>query len=296
MDKIILCTIDEETGRELAEKYGCKLYTDYEEMFNSETIDFAAICLPTPLHYPASISAMNHSVNVLCEKPFAAAPDEASEMLRLSEEKGLLFMIAHCLRFTKLYTYLKRCVEDGRFGKLLTFHISRDGGVPRWSVGNWFADTKISGGVVRDFHIHATDIIVGLLGMPKSVYTVGNATNCRTIYGYDGITVSGSASWRDIEGISFDECIDAVFEHAWFKSRDGKASVYYNGESFDPFENNDELAHVGEDKYEDEITYYLDCLTNGTKPEICLPSDSLRTLTVSFAESESMEKKAIIEL
>ena len=39
VDKLIVCGNDEETGKALAEQYGCKFYADYCEMFENEKID-----------------------------------------------------------------------------------------------------------------------------------------------------------------------------------------------------------------------------------------------------------------
>ena len=43
VDNIILCSTDEETGKALASQYGCKFYSDYDQMLQSETIDFVNI-------------------------------------------------------------------------------------------------------------------------------------------------------------------------------------------------------------------------------------------------------------
>ena len=288
---IIICTNDEETGKALAEQYGCKLYTNYDEMLENEKIDFVGVCLPTHLHCSFSKKAMEKGIAVLCEKPFASSEDEAMQMIRTAEENGVLLMIGHCVRFSKEYEYVRRCVEDKRFGKLLSFNSYRENPMPSWSVNNWLFNTALSGGIVRDLHVHDTDMIVGILGSPKSVYTTGSATTCRTVYGYgNGVTVSSSASWRNIHNIPTEKGYDALFEKAFVKNVGGKLTVYADHEQYDPLENEEFSEFFQDGFYLNELKYFCHCLVNGEKPLLCLPSDSYKTIAVSCAESRSLEK------
>ena len=291
VSEMIFCSTDEEAGRALAEQYGSRFYTDYTQLFEKEKVDFAAICLPTYLHCKASLAAMERGISVLCEKPFATTEEEAREMIKTAEEKGVLFMIAHCLRFSKGYEYLKRCLHDERFGKLLSISTYREHKSPAWSVGNWLHNAALSGGVVKDTHIHDTDRIIGWLGKPKSVYTTGNCVSCRTIYNYDtDISVSASASWRDVQAFPAESGYDALFEHACIRERNYKVMVYTDDEIFDPMEREEFSEFFSGKIYANEINYFCHCLVNKQPPLLCPVSDSFKTISVSCAESRSMEK------
>lgn len=286
--RIIICTADEKTGNELKERYNCPLYTDYAEMLEQEKPDLVSVCLPTPLHRDVTVAALERGIGVICEKPFAPSPEDAEAMLDASKRSGAPLMIAHCLRFEKIYAYLKQCVEDGRFGKLLSFSSYRETPKPNWSVGNWLANTRLSGGVVRDLHIHDTDFIVGLLGVPESVYTVGGDTYCRTLYKYGNLSVSSSASWRDIKNVPFDTGIDAAFERAVFISRDGAVKLYTDEGCTDPICDGRDFEYItSDDSVAAELDYFCRHLI-GAENIVCPPEDSLKTITVSFAESESL--------
>lgn len=293
VDKIILCSTDEEAGKSLSEQYQCPFYTDYHELLRKEKVDFAAICLPTHLHCEASLAAIGHGINVLCEKPFASSEEESRKMIKAADENGVLLMVAHCLRFSRSYEYLRRCINDARFGKLIYLNTYREGPKPYWSIGNWLANTALSGGVVKDLHIHDTDMIVGWLGMPKSVYTTGSTSACRTIYNFDNdISVSSSASWRDVKDIPTETGFDAVFEKACVKHQNNKLTVYIDNTNFDPIENEEFSEFFGEDFYANEIKYFCHCLVNKNLPLLCPPEDSLKTISVSCAESESLKSRA----
>ncbi|MBE6762242.1 MAG: hypothetical protein E7551_08160 [Ruminococcaceae bacterium] len=89
----------------------------------------------------------------------------------------------------KLYRTMG-CIKDKRYGDLIYLDLFRHSEKPNWSVDNWLNDIKLSGGVVRDLHIHDTDMVLNLLGMPKSVYTSGTHTACKTVYEFENSNIS----------------------------------------------------------------------------------------------------------
>ena len=289
VSKMILCSTDEEAGKALAEQYGCSFYNDIDEMLDKERIDAVSVCLPTHLHCSVSKKVMERGISVLCEKPFATSLEEAEEMVECSERNGVRLMIAHCVRFSKNAEYLRRCIADQRFGKLVYFNSWRNGERPKWSVGNWLMNTSISGGAVRDLHVHDTDVIVGFLGVPQSVYTVGNEYMCRTVYNYgDGSTVSASAGWRNVSGIPEERGYEAAFERGCIKRIGDSVTVYVDNKSLEPLEKEEFSEFFTDDIYANEIKYFCHCLVSGEENTLCPVSDSLRTMRVSCAESRSL--------
>lgn len=290
VENVVLCSLDEAEGKALAEQYGCRFYLSDDEMYANEKLDLVSICLPTHLHCSATKKAIAHGAAVLCEKPFASSDTEAAEMLAASKEAGVPLMIAHLLRFAKPYEYLRRIIADQRFGKLLSLEMRRHGEMPRWSVGGWMADLTRSGGAVRDLHIHDTDIIVGYLGLPKEVQTFGTLTTCRTMFHYEnGMSVSAAASWRNVKDFPYECCYDAVFEKATVLMNLQGVTVYTENGAFEPLPNEEfsEFFQSGS-QVECEVMYFCHCLTEGIEPTLCSPEDSLKTMTVSSRQIESL--------
>ena len=195
---VVVCNTDIECGKKVAEKYGLRFYGNLDELLNKEKIDFACICVPTPLHCKIAMTLLEKGVNVLCEKPFATSCDDARQVVNCAKEKNLMLMVAHCVRFSNKYEFLKRCIDDERYGKLVSLDLTRNGPSPAWSKDNWLLDSNKSGGVLVDVHIHDTDILGFILGMPKAVYTKGSFSCCTTLYTYENnVLVSSSAVWRN---------------------------------------------------------------------------------------------------
>lgn len=299
VSKTVFCTTDTKTGENLAKETGLTLYSDYIEMFEKEKPDFVSICLPTPLHHKAAMAAIERGINVICEKPFAQNIKEAKEMLDAAKEKGISLMVAHCVRFSKYYEFLKRCITDKRYGNLTYLELYRHSQKPNWSVGNWLDDIKSSGGVVKDLHIHDTDIILNVLGMPKSIITNGNTTACKTTYIYPDLeaSITASASWRNVSNYEFLSGFDAIFENASLKLKNKKLILNTKiGIEETPLDKEDFSDFFEEeDNVKSEILYFCDCLSKKQNTEICLPEDSYKTMLISDAELESLyAKKEII--
>ena len=291
--KTVFCTTDTQTGKKISEETGLTLYTDYLEMFEKEKPDFVSICLPTHLHFKATIAALERGINVLCEKPFAQNVDEAKNMLDLANQKNLTLMIAHCVRFSKYYEFLKRCVSDKRYGDLIYLDLFRHSEKPNWSVGNWLDDIKLSGGVVKDLHIHDTDIILKILGMPESIYTTGNTVSCKTTYNFKDLkaSVTASASWRNVSEYDFLSGYDAIFENASLTLKNKKLTLNTaSGIEENPLKNEIFSFFFEEDNnVKAEILYFCECLTNNLKPELCLSEDSYKTMIISDCELQSLD-------
>ncbi|MBQ9131420.1 MAG: Gfo/Idh/MocA family oxidoreductase [Clostridia bacterium] len=296
--RVILCSNDPEKGQALADRYGCAFYSNHRQMLEAERIDLVSICVPTPLHASISIDCLNAGTHVLCEKPFASTLAEAEDMIRAAKAANKQLMIAHCVRFSRYYHYLRSCIADQRYGKLMYLHLFRHSAAPGWSASNWLSDPRISGGVVRDLHIHDTDLIKHVLGMPGSVYTTGDHLSCSTSYAYGtDLSVTASGSWRTTKSFAFDSGFDASFEGAVLQLKNGTLRLLTEEGGQDPLEN-EEFPHYLQslNDYENEIEYFCHCVANGCSPDLCMPTDTLESLRVNLAESESLATGGIVAL
>ncbi len=291
--RIVLCSREEKSCRELAELHGFPMYTDYISVLEQEKPDAVSICLPTAMHYETAKAALERGIAVLCEKPFTTDSAEAKELCRLAEERGVLLMVGHVVRFTRAYAYLKRCIEEKRFGALKMLEMHRHTTQPTWSADNWLADIAHSGGAVKDLHIHESDILCHYFGMPQSVFCVGDHTSCTTLYTYPEYpAVSASASWRSIPDYPFTAGYDAVFENAVVRFADCTVTLC-EGESISyPLLQEDFPPYLRSDNaLENEIMYFHQCLISGEKPVLCPPGESLDAMRINEAELRSLQTR-----
>jgi len=296
--RLIVCSTDEQTGTALAKQYAAPFYGDYLAMMDEQKPDAVSICLPTALHYDAVKAALSRGIAVLCEKPFTAATSEAEELCRMARERGVLLMVGHPLRFGKAYAYLRACIRDGCFGMLTQLDLYRHSTVPGWSVGGWLLDPSKSGGALKDLHIHETDIINHLLGLPESVCTVGSLRQCATVYRYaDGLGVTASAGWRNVRDLPFMSGYDAVFEHAVVRCEGTNVRLYTDDGVRDPITEETFPDFMnGQSSLENEITYFAKCLAEGNEPAVCLPESTVDTMRLGDAELASLSSRREVSL
>lgn len=166
---VAVCDIDSSRADEMAEKYGAKAFTNYEELLQLDEVDAISVCLPNDLHAPVSIAALNAGKHVLCEKPMATTSEEAEEMIQVAKKNSRTLMIAHNQRFVASHQKAKQLIESGEIGKIYSFRTSfGHRGPEKWSIDgrdSWFfnKDEAVIG-ALGDLGVHKTDLIRYLLG------------------------------------------------------------------------------------------------------------------------------------
>jgi UDP-N-acetylglucosamine 3-dehydrogenase len=169
VELIAVCDSNEERAQTVAEKYGVKAYTNYEEVISSGLVDAVSVCTPNYLHAPISIAALHAGLHVLCEKPMATSKQEAEEMIAAATESGRKLMIAHNQRFVPSHQRARKLIESGEIGKIYSFRTAFGHGGPEgWSVegkeGWFFQKEKAFVGAMGDLGVHKTDLLRYVLG------------------------------------------------------------------------------------------------------------------------------------
>ncbi|RAP74713.1 Gfo/Idh/MocA family protein [Paenibacillus montanisoli] len=166
-----VCDIDGERAERLASKLGTVRYASFEEMMNAVEADVVSIALPTPLHKPYVLKAAALGKHVICEKPIAASPEDAEEMIAACRANGVRLFIGHVVRFFPEYADMSSRIEAGAIGTVGVAHAKRIGSHPG-DATPWYADQEASGGVMMDLMIHDIDYMRSLFGDVKSVYAL----------------------------------------------------------------------------------------------------------------------------
>ncbi len=79
-----VCDIKKDRADAAAKKYNTTAYYDYEEMIDPEKIDVVHIWVPHYLHPVITKYALEHGVNVLCEKPMSIEYEGAVANVQLA--------------------------------------------------------------------------------------------------------------------------------------------------------------------------------------------------------------------
>ena len=234
VDVIAICdanpNIEEDTKRavgnvgdaeEAIDFSGFEMYSDFDKMLKESKLDAVSITLPTYLHAEYSIKALAAGLHVLCEKPMALNVQDCERMIAEAKRSSKVLQIGHCIRFWPEYAKAKEIVDSGKFGKVIAATFQRLGAAPTWSADNWFLDEKRSGGMALDLHIHDTDFVQYLFGMPHTVCSFaatrpgGGLIHIVTQYLYDDDkVVTAEGGWAMMPSFGFEMSFNIAIEKA----------------------------------------------------------------------------------
>ena len=157
-----------ERAEELAEEYGGRVYSSFEDMIADSDVDIVSVCTPNFLHATHSIAALKAGKDVLCEKPMAPNTQEAQQMIDAQKETGKILMLGHNQRLIPTHIRARELLAAGEIGTILSVQTNfKHRGPESWSVekGNswFFSKDKASFGVLGDLGSHKIDLIRYLL-------------------------------------------------------------------------------------------------------------------------------------
>jgi predicted dehydrogenase len=197
------------------------LYTNLDDMLDGAGLDAVSITLPTHMHADSSIKALSAGVHVLCEKPMALNIEGCRRMIEAAEQNGRILQIGHCIRFWPEYAIARDIIRSGEYGRVVAATFQRLSAAPTWSADNWLMNEKLSGGVVLDLHIHDTDFVQYLFGIPNAVYSNGaknangSLVHIVTQYFYDDDkVVTAEGAWSMMPSFGFQMSFNIAMEKA----------------------------------------------------------------------------------
>lgn len=157
---------------DLANKYQCKPFLNYQDMLLWDEIDIVTIATPSGAHMEPTVEAARRGKHVICEKPIEISPERIDKMIEAHSRSGTYLGGIFNYRFTDAIQLLKAAIENGRFG--IITHASA--AVPWWRNeeyyknswrGSWQLD---GGGALMNQSIHMIDILQYLMGPIDSLY------------------------------------------------------------------------------------------------------------------------------
>ncbi len=155
---------------------GAKYYLSHEEMIDKENLDIVSVCTYNRQHAAPTIYALDHGVNVICEKPFAVTLDECVEMMRAEKRSGKLLSIGFQPRFDINMQQIKKIVQSGELGHV--YYIQTGGGrrrgIPYSDEKTTFIEDATAGvGALGDIGCYSLDMVLNAIGYPKPLTVSG---------------------------------------------------------------------------------------------------------------------------
>ena len=165
------------TGRELGVAED-RCYVNYEEMAQKEAaredgIDFVVVVTPNVSHYPVCKAFLEAGIHVACDKPLCLEVEQAEELCKLAETKGLLFLVTYTYMGHVTAKHIRNYIRQGKLGKIRTVMAEYPQGwlayEGEWGgkQGAWRCDPKQSGGTncLGDLGTHIENAVATMTGL-----------------------------------------------------------------------------------------------------------------------------------
>ncbi|EON69207.1 hypothetical protein W97_08466 [Coniosporium apollinis CBS 100218] len=153
-----------------------KAYGSPENLAADADVDLVVCCVRVDKHRDALLPALEAGKDCFCEWPLGANLEQAQELARLADEKGVSSMVGLQARHSPYVRKVKGVVESGRIGKVLSTTVVACGynfGTEPTPVGIKYLGERHVGGNVATIHFgHMMDFVLYALGELKSYSSI----------------------------------------------------------------------------------------------------------------------------
>ena len=109
-----------------------KRFTDYDELLKDPDIHAVHINTPIPDHAIQSIKALKAGKHVACTVPMATTVEECKEIVRLTKQKKLTYMMMETVVYAREFLFMKELYEKGELGKIQFIKASHQQDMDGW--------------------------------------------------------------------------------------------------------------------------------------------------------------------
>jgi predicted dehydrogenase len=128
-----VCQRNAQKLNEVADYWGVeKRYSDFHELLKDPSIDAVHINSPIPNHGQQSIAALKAGKHVACTVPMATTVEECLEIIRLTEQTGLTYMMMETVVYAREYLFMKQLRDSGELGKIQYVQASHQQDMDGW--------------------------------------------------------------------------------------------------------------------------------------------------------------------
>jgi UDP-N-acetylglucosamine 3-dehydrogenase len=268
---------------------GARPYASYDELVAAEDVEVVDVCLPTAFHRDLAVRAAGEGRHVILEKPIARTIEDAQEILDAFSGDGPRLFVGHVVRFFPEYVGINEKIEAGDLGTVGVVRTSRRSPfLMGWN--DWYADWRVSGGVLLDLVIHDFDFLRWSLGEVERVYARGVLGHEYNRLDYALVTLRfESGAIAHVEGHwgypgPFNYFIEVAGSRALLTadSTEPASLELVGGTVGEP----PDLA-AGKSPYATELEHFVSCIATGEE-SIVEARDAYEALRISLAATESV--------
>ncbi|HUQ99401.1 MAG TPA: Gfo/Idh/MocA family oxidoreductase [Gemmatimonadaceae bacterium] len=166
---VAICDNDGPKAGALAQRLGVPdIFTDIDELLDSDELDAVVIATPNHLHEPHVLRALKAKVHVLCERPLSLTTGGVNRILAAAEAGQKKVVVGNNHRFRSDVQQLQRFLEGGELGRVMGI---RAGQYQFRSAHQGWRNSKAEagGGAFREYGYPLVDLALWLTDFPEPV-------------------------------------------------------------------------------------------------------------------------------
>lgn len=153
----------------IAREFGIgAVYDDPARLLEQATLDFVDIITDAGTHSPLVHLAARHGVPVICQKPMATTLAEAEDMVAVTQEAGVPFLVHENWRWQTPIRQLARVLASGVIGRPFRARIEMKSGFPLFV--NQPLLKELEQFILTDMGSHILDVARFLFGEARTLY------------------------------------------------------------------------------------------------------------------------------
>ncbi|SER26048.1 Predicted dehydrogenase [Lentzea xinjiangensis] len=156
---------------EVAQRYpSARLLSSLDEVWTGG-FDLVVITTPNRFHATHARQVLEHGLNVVVDKPFAASAAQARALASLASARGLLLVPFHNRRWDGDFLTVRKLLATGALGAVHRFESRFERYRPEVK-SSWkeSGEPEDLGSILFDLGTHLVDQSVALFGRPRSVH------------------------------------------------------------------------------------------------------------------------------
>ncbi|NND06782.1 MAG: Gfo/Idh/MocA family oxidoreductase [Saprospiraceae bacterium] len=133
VDLTAICQRTQRKMDDIGDAFGIeKRYTSFEELLDDDEIDAVHINTPIPDHGWQSIAALKAGKHVACTVPMSTTIEECREIVQLSAEKDLIYMMMETVVYAREFLFMQDLYQRGELGKVQFLKSSHQQDMDGW--------------------------------------------------------------------------------------------------------------------------------------------------------------------
>lgn len=171
---VAICDVRQENAQSLANEFNIgRVYTDFADALSNAEADAVYLATPVHLHSLHAHQVLLAGKHVLVEKPLSLSGQDGLRLVEAADECGKTAGCAYFRRFFPAYLMTQKMLAAGEFGQVVLLRLVYYSwfGLGKDDPKYWRVErAKSGGGPLSDMGSHMLDLVIGLFGLPVSVY------------------------------------------------------------------------------------------------------------------------------